>query len=71
MQFIPKSVIGKLYNRTSLKNEDGQVRFSVKNRLGPAVLCEISHVSIDGQPVANRQDRVLPSKPEKPFLSAA
>jgi len=52
MQFIPKSVIGKLYNRTSLKNEDGQVRFSVKNRLGPAVLTKVSQVSINGQPVA-------------------
>jgi hydroxymethylglutaryl-CoA reductase (NADPH) len=56
MQFIPKSVIGKLYNRTSLKNENGRVRFSVKNRLGPAVLSEISQVSVDGQPVAN--DRI-------------
>jgi hydroxymethylglutaryl-CoA reductase (NADPH) len=56
MQFIPKSVIGKLYNRTSLKNEDGQVQFSVKNRLSPAVLSEISQISIDGRPVAN--DRI-------------
>jgi len=52
MQFIPKSVLGKMYNRTSLQNEEGRVRFSLKNRLSPAVLHEISQVSIDGQPVA-------------------
>jgi len=27
MQFIPKSVVSKLYNRTSLRNDDGVVRF--------------------------------------------
>jgi len=52
MQFIPKSVLGKLYNRTSLRNENGQVRFSVKNRLSPATLHEISQVAINGNPVA-------------------
>jgi len=52
MQFIPKSVLGKLYNRTSLRNEDGGVQFSVKNRLSPAVLREISQIAINGQPVA-------------------
>jgi hydroxymethylglutaryl-CoA reductase (NADPH) len=57
MQFIPKSVLGKLYNRTSLRNENGRVRFSVKNRLSPAVLCEISQIAINGQPVAH--DRIL------------
>ena len=36
MQFIPKSVLSKLYNRTSLRNDNGKVRFSVKNRLSPA-----------------------------------
>ena len=56
MQFIPKSVLGKLYNRTSLRNEGGLVRFSVKNRLSPAVLKEISQIAINGQPVAH--DRV-------------
>jgi hydroxymethylglutaryl-CoA reductase (NADPH) len=51
MQFIPKSILSKLYNRTSLRNEDGLVRFSVKNRLSPSTLNEISQVSIDGLPV--------------------
>jgi hydroxymethylglutaryl-CoA reductase (NADPH) len=51
VQFIPKSILGKLYNRTSLRNENGGVCFTVKNRLSPATLREISHVSIDGQSV--------------------
>jgi hydroxymethylglutaryl-CoA reductase (NADPH) len=49
MQFIPKSVLSKLYNRTSLRNQDGFVTFSVKNRLSPTTLSAISQVSIDGQ----------------------
>jgi len=62
MQFIPKSVIGKLYNRTSLRNQDGRVQFSVKNRLSPAVLNEITHISIDGRPVVtNRISMALES----------
>src|SRR5210317_1058228 len=51
MQSIPMSVLGKLYNRTSLKNENGRVRFSLKSRLAPAVLSEISQVAINGRPV--------------------
>jgi hydroxymethylglutaryl-CoA reductase (NADPH) len=56
MQFIPKSVVSKLYNRTSLRNDDGAVRFSVKNRLSPATLREISQLAIDGQTVVH--DRI-------------
>ena len=56
MQFIPNSVIGKLYNRTSLRNEGGLVRFTVKNRLSPAEIHEILHIEINGEPVAH--DRV-------------
>ena len=52
MQFIPKSVLSKLYNRTSLRNDDGVVRFSVKNRLSPATLREVSQIAINGQAVA-------------------
>ena len=51
MQFIPKSVVSKLYNRTSLRNDDGIVRFSVKNRLSPATLREISQLAINGNSV--------------------
>ena len=53
MPSIPMSVLGKLYNRTSLRNEDGRVRFSIKSRLSPAVLSEISHIAINGQSVAH------------------
>lgn len=56
MQFIPKSVVSKLYNRTSLRNEGEAVRFSVKNRLSPATLREITQVAIDGKAVAH--DRI-------------
>lgn len=55
MQTVPNTSLGKLYNRTSLRNEDGRVRFSVKNRLSPAVLLEIPHVSINGQLVPHER----------------
>ncbi|MGA9573199.1 MAG: hydroxymethylglutaryl-CoA reductase [Lysobacterales bacterium] len=51
MQTIPKIVLSKMYNRTSLRNEDGRVRFSVKNRLSPAVLTDIPQVRLNGQQV--------------------
>jgi hydroxymethylglutaryl-CoA reductase (NADPH) len=51
MQVIPKSVLGKLYNRTSLRNTERGVRFSVKNRLAPAGLHRISQVAIDGRAI--------------------
>jgi len=41
-----------MYNRSSLRNGEGHVRFSLKNRLSPAVLSGISQVMINGQPVA-------------------
>jgi len=59
MQAIPNSLVGKLYNRTSLRNEDGRVRFSVKNRLSPTMLLDIPHVAIDGRPVPH--DRIAVS----------
>lgn len=51
MPFIPKALLGKLYNRTSLRNETDGVRFSVKNRLSPARLSGISRIAIDGQDI--------------------
>ncbi|MFC1690128.1 hypothetical protein ACFL07_10845, partial [Pseudomonadota bacterium] len=51
MQFIPKSVLSTLYNRTSLRNDKDRVRFSIKNRLSPAKLGGVSHISINGVPV--------------------
>lgn len=51
MPFIPSSILSKLYNRTSLKNRDGAVCFSVKNRLTPATLRKISRVEINSTPI--------------------
>jgi hydroxymethylglutaryl-CoA reductase (NADPH) len=51
MSFIPSSVLSKLYNRTSLKNADSGVRFSVKNRLSPATLRKVTRFEVDSQPV--------------------
>jgi hydroxymethylglutaryl-CoA reductase (NADPH) len=51
MQFIPKSVLSKLYNRTSLRNDDGRVRFSIKNRLSPAKFGVVSQIAINGEAI--------------------
>jgi hypothetical protein len=51
MSFIPSSILSKLYTRTSLKNSDGAVCFSVKNRLAPVTLRKISRVEIDSAPI--------------------
>jgi hydroxymethylglutaryl-CoA reductase (NADPH) len=51
MSFIPNSILGKLYNHTSLSNRDGKVRFSVKNRLSPAELKQITRIEIDGREI--------------------
>ncbi|MGB5489103.1 MAG: hydroxymethylglutaryl-CoA reductase [Lysobacterales bacterium] len=59
MQFIPKSLLSKLYNHNSLRNENNLVQFSVKSRLSPAVLNGVSKIAINGQVVAH--DRILVS----------
>jgi hydroxymethylglutaryl-CoA reductase (NADPH) len=51
MSFIPSSLLSKLYNHSSLKNRDNKVRFSVKNRLSPAVLTQVSQLEIDGKAI--------------------
>ena len=51
MSFIPNNVLSKLYNRTSLRNADKTVRFSVKNRLSPATLRKVIRIEIDNSPV--------------------
>jgi hydroxymethylglutaryl-CoA reductase (NADPH) len=58
MNLIPKSYLGKIYNRTSLRNSDGKVVFSVKNRLSPTVLEHISHLSIDGREIPEERVQV-------------
>ena len=69
MQSIPKSMLCKLYNHTSLKNEGGRVQFSIKSRLSPAVLSEISQITINGQPVAHENISVSAESKEAMPLS--
>ena len=47
MSFSPGRILGKLFNHGSLRNADGKVRFSVKNRLSPAALQSVSRVEIN------------------------
>jgi len=56
MQFIPKSLLTKLYNHNSLRNADQLVQFSVKSRLSPAVLNGVSQIVLNGQVI--ERDRV-------------
>lgn len=56
MQFIPKSLVSKLYNHNSLRNADDLVQFSVKSRLSPAVLNEVSKIALNGEIIP--RDRV-------------
>jgi len=66
MSFIPSSVLSKLYNRTSLRNGDNGVRFSVKNRLSPAALRKVTRFEVDNQPV--ELERIVVSREgEEPF----
>ena len=69
MAFIPGKIIRKLYNHTSLRNEDSGVRFSVKNRLSPATLESISRVAIDGQEVAPEHVTVVIEHTESQTLA--
>jgi len=51
MMFFPKKALSKLYNHTSLRQANGVVSFSVKNRLSPATVFEISRVAIHGRDI--------------------
>ncbi|HMQ49633.1 MAG TPA: hydroxymethylglutaryl-CoA reductase [Saprospiraceae bacterium] len=46
--FVPSLVLKQLYTFGSLRNENGQVRFSIKNRLSDASLVEVISVSLSG-----------------------
>jgi hydroxymethylglutaryl-CoA reductase (NADPH) len=48
---IPSMLLKQLYTFGSLKNENGNVRFSVKNRLSDATITGIERVSFDGEDV--------------------
>ncbi|WP_376694694.1 hydroxymethylglutaryl-CoA reductase [Wenzhouxiangella sp. EGI_FJ10305] len=52
MRFVPKAMLKRLYNRSSLRNTDGGVVFSIKNRLSPARLEAVEHLKLDGDEVA-------------------
>ncbi len=51
MQFIPKALLKKLYNRSSLRNTASGVRFSVKNRLSPARLKRVRPLILNGEAI--------------------
>ena len=51
MALIPSLLLKQLYTFGSLKNIDGGVQFSIKNRLSDATLKEIEHIKLDGQDV--------------------
>ena len=51
MSFIPSRILSKLFNRTSLRNAGDKVCFSVKNRLAPATLLNVSRIELDGTEV--------------------
>lgn len=51
MKFVPKKLLKKLYNHTSLRNADGAVRFSMKNRLSPVTIKQISRFALDGHEI--------------------
>ena len=48
---IPSMLLKQLYTFGSLRNENGSVRFSVKNRLSDATLTGLERVSFDGEEV--------------------
>jgi len=55
MQFIPKALLKKLYNRSSLRNTSSGVRFSVKNRLSPAKLKRVRPLVLNGESIPTEQ----------------
>ncbi len=48
---IPSMLLKQLYTFGSLKNQNGTVRFSVKNRLSDATITGVNRVSFDGNDV--------------------
>ncbi len=58
MRFIPKAVLKRLYNRSSLRNTEAGVRFSIKNRISPARLEAMERVAIDGQEIPPERIRL-------------
>jgi len=48
---VPQLILRQLYTNGSLKNIDGDIQFSLKNRLADARLLSIKEICIDGQDV--------------------
>ncbi|MFN2137042.1 MAG: hydroxymethylglutaryl-CoA reductase [Candidatus Promineifilaceae bacterium] len=55
---IPSMLLKQLYTFGSLRNENGSVRFSVKNRLSDATLTGLEMVAFDGEVVPLEQVRL-------------
>ncbi len=51
MALIPSLLLKQLYTFSSLKNVEGGVQFSIKNRLSDAYLTEVNNILIDDQEV--------------------
>jgi hydroxymethylglutaryl-CoA reductase (NADPH) len=66
MSIIPSTVLSKLYNRTSLRNAENAVCFSVKNRLSPAALSKVIRLELDNKPVELEHISIAPER-AKPF----
>ncbi len=51
MPFIPAVLLQRLYNHSSLKNESGEVTFSLRNRLSTATIESVVKLSLNGRAV--------------------
>ncbi len=49
---IPSMLLRQLYTNSSLKNTDGGIQFSLKNRLSDAEIGELNAIKIDGKEIA-------------------
>ena len=58
MQFVPSSLLRKIYNRSSLRNSASGVRFSIKNRLSPSTLTAVRPLALDGQSIDSEHVRI-------------
>jgi hydroxymethylglutaryl-CoA reductase (NADPH) len=58
MRFVPKSILRKIYNRSSLRNTRDGVRFSIKNRLSPSTLTAVKPMTLDGQRIDSERVRI-------------
>ncbi|NBB91837.1 MAG: hydroxymethylglutaryl-CoA reductase [Gammaproteobacteria bacterium] len=58
MRFVPKALLKRLYNRSSLRNTEAGVCFSIKNRLSPARLEAVELLRVDGEEIASDRIRL-------------